>query len=191
MKSIQYLMVSGLVTTGMILGVVHTAAADRAGGSTLQRQSGPIVPMQGMPDLIVESASASVKCGVKGTRNVTAFANLRNKGAATADLSKDPFKTIVEASLWWPHGSGQKSVVHTNPQWGGPKELKPGESIATNLTFTGIEYPVYGQLDPNANQTNLGIKIVADPKNLVNEGAREVNNTKFVYVTVKKSDCPN
>lgn len=125
------------------------------------------------------------------SRTANVVATIKNKGPVLADLSKIPWNIAVEAQAWWTTGGGSQPNLPIKAQWGGPAVLQPGETAQATLAITNIRYPVYASRDSQPQQATLGVKIVVDPTNGVNEGAREGNNVKLLYLKQNRSDCPN
>ncbi len=166
----------------LALVAVPVAAAQTTGSAPGQR--GPVGPMRAkpaLPDLTIPSAKVSAKCA-NGTVTATIDATVKNGELnGTADLSKIPFGIVMGVTWFSTSGGGNLDpappLKPVNPQLGGPKTLKPGESWSGTMTVTGM--PRFKALQKAGT---YGFSIEADPTKAVTE-ADEKNNTKLVYAT--------
>ena len=164
----------------LALIAVPVAAAQTTGSAPGQR--GPVAPMRAkpaLPDLTIASAKVSAKC-VNGTVTATIDATVKNgEFNGIADLSKIPFGIVMGATWWSTSGPGNLDPAPpskpVNPQLGGPKTLKSGESWSGTMTITGI--PRFKALKKAGE---YGFSIEADPTKAVTE-TDEKNNAKLTY----------
>ena len=118
--------------------------------------------------------------GVNGTVTATIDATVKNgEFNGIADLSKIPFGIVMGATWWSTSGPGNLDPAPpskpVNPQLGGPKTLKSGESWSGTMTITGI--PRFKALKKAGE---YGFSIEADPTKAVTE-TDEKNNAKLTY----------
>jgi len=170
------------VLIALLFATSSPSAAEQA---TPPGQRGPAKPAPGgpkiqmLPDLTITSAKVTVTCGNK-TVTANIVATVKNGGAsALADLSKIPFAIVMDASWGSTFGPGvleESSTKPVNPQLGGPKTMKPGESWTGKMTITGMPRFKPG----TAKAAEYSFFVNADPLKGVAE-ADETNNTKLAY----------
>lgn len=168
----------------LIAVLLATSTLSAAGQATPPGQRGPAKPSPGgpkilLPDLTITSAKVTLTCGNKiVTANIEATVKNGDTNGV-ADLSKIPFAIVMDAT--WGSTSGlngleDSSTKPVNPQLGGPKTMKPGESWTGKMTITGI--PRFKPGTAKAGQYVFPVN--ADPVKGVAE-TDEKNNTKLAY----------
>ena len=163
-----------------VLALIGVPAA--AAQTSAPAPKGPGAPMMAkpaLPDLTIPSAKVSAKC-VNGTVTATIEATVKDGEVnGTANLSKIPFAIVMGTTWWSTTGPGNLDPAPpskpVNPQLGGPKTLKPGESWTGTMTITGIP-----RFKAMKQPGTYGFQIDADPQKAVTE-ADEKNNTKLIY----------
>ena len=162
-----------------------TSTPSAAGQAAPPGQRGPAKPAPGgpkiprLPDLTISSAKVTVTCGNKTvTANIEATVK-NGDTSGLADLSKIPFAIVMDAS--WGSISGLSSLEETstkpvNPQLGGPKTMKPGESWSGKMTISSMP-----RFKPGTAKAGVYVfSVHADPVKGVAE-TDETNNTKLAY----------
>lgn len=169
----------------LIALLVAISTPSEGGQAAPPGQRGPVKPapggprLSGLPDLTITSANVTVTC-VNKTVTANIEATVKNGGInGVADLSKIPFAIVMDASWGSISGSGaleESSTKPVNPQLGGPKTLKPGESWTGKMTITRMPRFKSGLPKPGV----YSFAVNADPVKGVAE-ADEKNNTKLAY----------
>jgi CARDB len=136
-----------------------------------------------LPDLIITTATVTMKCKPGGFKEATMVATVKNAGStATADLSAIPWQLIIAAD-WYPNWSAGNPPT-SPPTWvkplaGGPMSLKPGEEWTATMVMPGLP-------KLNTQSDNLEIydfTLDADPLEQVAE-SNETNNNFWARVAL-------
>ena len=169
----------------LIALLVAISTSSEGGQATPPGQRGPVKPVPGgpripvLPDLTITSATVTTACvGKNVTANIEATVKNGDK-SGLADLSKIPFSIVMDATFASIFGSSsleESSVKPVNPQAGGPKSLKPGETWTTKMTITGMPRFKPGLTKPG----QYVFSVNADPVKGVTE-SDEKNNQKLAY----------
>lgn len=145
--------------------------------------SGPITAAPAaaasFPDLVISHATVAMKCLADGTRTATIFVIVKNQGAGPADLSKDPWRIVIDADWGWSRGNGSKPAT-VLPQAGGPQQLKAGGIFPATMTIPGMKAPPRRK---TKEVESYVFTLRADPRKIVAE-SREDNNVKNLYIVV-------